>query len=314
MSEAGLLFKRYVWLIDTVKSRKWTKEDIMNKWEHHCYYLNDERLPMADKTFHNHINAIKNIFGLHIKCRKYGDKTYYIENLSQNDEYSDIKEWLIGTISVSNLVSDCSSLKGRIQYERIPSGQVWLTGIIKAMKENNPIEMTYQGFWGSGEHTFTVHPYFVKVFKQRWYMIAYSVYNKQVRCYALDRILWLNIISDEAFIMPANFHPDEYFEDCYGIINDDQQPQTVRIKVTGNQARYVESLPLHTSQIAEEGGDADCTIFRYRIKPTFDFIQEIFSHADSFEILEPVSLRNQVAGMVYNMTKYYPNPKEQSNE
>lgn len=305
MSEAGILFKRYVWLIDTVKSGRWTKEDIMGKWER-CYHLNDECQPMADKTFHNHINAIKNIFGLQIKCRKYGDKTYYIENLSENDEYSDIKEWLIETLSVSNIVNECSSLRGRIQFERIPSGQLWLTTIIKAMQENHPLDMTYKGFWGRGEHTFRVEPYFVKVFKQRWYLIAHSVGDNQVRCYALDRIYGLDVVVDKSFAMPSTFHPDEFFEDCYGVIHgDNEKTQTVRIKVTGRQAKYVESLPLHTSQIAEEGGNDDCKIFRYRIKPTFDFIQEIFSHADSFEVLEPPTLRNQIAGMVHKMAECY---------
>ena len=96
-----------------------------------------------------------------------------------------------------------------------------------------------------------------------------------------------------------------------GIIHgDNEETQTVRIKVTGRQAKYVESLPLHVSQIAEEGGNDECMIFRYRIKPTFDFIQEIFSHADSFEVLEPMSLRNQIAAMVYNMTKYYSNQED----
>lgn len=315
MSEAGILFKRYVWLIDTVKSGRWTKEDIMNKWER-CYHLNDECLPMADKTFHNHINAIKSIFGLQIKCKKYGDKTYYIENLSENDEYSDIKEWLIDTISVSNIVNECSNLRGRIQFEHIPSGQRWLTTIIKAMQDNHPIDMTYQSFWSAGESLpFRVEPYFVKVFKQRWYMIAHSVYNDTIRCYALDRIRNLEVVDNETFNMPSEFHPDEYFKDCYGVINDDEEPtQTVRIKVTGTQAKYLESLPLHASQIAEEGGNDECMIFRYRIKPTFDFIQEIFSHADSFEVLEPLSLRNQIAAMVYNMTKYYSNQEDQTDE
>ena len=115
--------------------------------------------------------------------------------------------------------------------------------------------------------------------------------------------------------MPPKFHPDEYFEDCYGIIHgDNEETQTVRIKVTGRQAKYVESLPLHVSQIAEEGGNDECMIFRYHIKPTFDFIQEIFSHADSFEVLEPLSLRKQIADMAYNMTKYYSNQEEQTNE
>ena len=68
MSEAGTLFKRYVWLIDTVQTGHWTKEDLMRKWQNSS--LNDEHEEMADKTFHNHINAINNIFGLHIKCNK----------------------------------------------------------------------------------------------------------------------------------------------------------------------------------------------------------------------------------------------------
>ena len=71
MSEAGALFKRYVWLIDTVQTGHWTKKDLMRKWLHSS--LNDDHEEMADKTFHNHINAINNIFGLHIKCNKYGE-------------------------------------------------------------------------------------------------------------------------------------------------------------------------------------------------------------------------------------------------
>ncbi len=146
-------------------------------------------------------------------------------------------------------------------------------------------------------------------------MIAHSVYDNSIRCYALDRIQGIDVIANDTFVMPPKFHPDEYFEDCYGIIHgDNEETQTVRIKVTGRQAKYVESLPLHVSQIAEEGGNDECMIFRYRIKPTFDFIQEIFSHADSFEVLEPLSLRNQIAAMVYNMTKYYSNQEDQTNE
>lgn len=310
MAKAGILFKRYVWLIDTVQSGRWTKEDIMNKWER-CYHLNESCEPMADKTFHNHINAIKSIFGLQIKCHKYGDKTYYIENQSDNDEYSDIKEWLIDTISVSNLVNECSNLHGRIQFEPIPSGQLWLTTIIKAMQDNHPIEMTYKSFWGRGEHTFKVEPYFLKIFKQRWYMIAYSVYDNQIRCYALDRIFGLTVLFGEIFTMPPSFHPEEYFEDCYGTIHDDgTKVENVRIKVTGKQALYVESLPLHSSQISEEVGTEDYKIFSYRIKPTFDFIQEIFSHADDFEVLEPQWLCDEIGRRAYNMCKFYKNTEE----
>lgn len=304
MSEAGTLFKRYVWLIDTVQTGHWTKEDLKRKWMNSS--LNDDHEEIADKTFHNHINAINNIFGLHIKCRKYGDKTYYIENENDIDEHSDIKKWLIDTISISNVVNECSNLRGRIQYENIPSGQQWLTSIIKSMRDDHPIELTYEGFWGRGRHTFTVEPYFVKVFKQRWYLIAHSVNDDMVRVYALDRIQDMDVQSDRYFKMPADFHSDEYFADCYGVIHGDEyNVETVRIKVTGNQAKYVKSVPLHSSQIEEEGGTDDCMVFRYRLKPTFDFIQEIFSHADNFEVLEPKWLCDEISRRVYNMYRYY---------
>lgn len=304
MSEAGILFKRYVWLIDTVQTGKWTKEDLKCKWLHST--LNEDHDEMADKTFHNHINAINNIFGLHIKCEKYGDKTYYIENENDLDEHSDIKKWLIDTIAVSNVVNECSNLRGRIQYENIPSGQQWLTSIIKAMKDDRPIKLTYEGFWGRGRHTFPVEPYFVKVFKQRWYLIAHSIGDDQIRVYALDRIKNMMVLTDQSFKMPEKFHPDEYFADCYGIIHgDNNEVETVRIKVTGNQAKYVETVPLHSSQQVEEGGTNECKIFRYRIKPTFDFMQEIFAHADNFEVLEPQWLCNDIAERVYNMNNYY---------
>ena len=54
--------------------------------------------------------------------------------------------------------------------------------------------------------------------------------------------------------------------------------------------------------------------FFTRTKPTFDFIQKIFSHADSFEVLEPLSLRKQIADMAYNMTKYYSDQTDSINE
>lgn len=54
--------------------------------------------------------------------------------------------------------------------------------------------------------------------------------------------------------------------------------------------------------------------FFTRTKPTFDFIQKIFSHADSFEVLEPLFLRKQIADMAYNMTKYYSDQTDSINE
>ena len=52
--------------------------------------------------------------------------------------------------------------------------------------------------------------------------------------------------------------------------------QIVRVKVTANQAKYFESLPLHSSQEIEDSNER-FTIFKYYIDPTFDFKQELLA-------------------------------------
>lgn len=38
--------------------------------------------------------------------------------------------------------------------------------------DRQSLEMTYRNFWKEKEVTFEVEPYCIKVFRQRWYMVA----------------------------------------------------------------------------------------------------------------------------------------------
>lgn len=56
------------------------------------------------------------------------------------------------------------------------------------MRDNQEIEITYQSYWKNKSYTFYIEPYCVKVFKQRWYVVARIPYYDAVMIYALDRI------------------------------------------------------------------------------------------------------------------------------
>lgn len=75
-------------------------------------------------------------------------------------------------MSVSNLLMDNQNLKDRIILEDIPSGKEYLATILDSMKTNNQLRITYQSYWRDESSTFNVHPYCVKLFKQRWYLVA----------------------------------------------------------------------------------------------------------------------------------------------
>ena len=80
--------------------------------------------------------------------------------------------------------------------------------------------------------------------------------------------------------------------------------EDVRLKVSALQANYLRSLPLHESQ-AETERNEDYSIFAMQIRPTWDFQQEILRNADEMEILEPLWLRKEIAGVVKRMWDRY---------
>ena len=141
----------------------------------------------------------------------------------------------------------------------------------------------------------------MKVFKQRWYVIGKS---DKVRIYALDRIKSMNVTT-QSFKMPVSLDAENYFQDCYGIIlGEDIKAETIKLRFDSSQANYIRALPLHPSQ-QEIETTVEFAVFEYRIKPTFDFIQEIFLHGDKVEVVSPESLRNKIIKTVQKMGKMY---------
>ena len=161
------------------------------------------------------------------------------------------------------------------------------------MRDGHTLEMTYKSFWRQDSYTAEMEPYFVKIFRQRWYMVARNTAKDALRIYALDRVQEMRE-TDNSFTYPKDFDPEEYFCDCFGIIHDDNcPPEIVELKVFGTQREYFRTLPPHHSQKEIETGD-DYSVFRYYLSPTYDFVQEILSHGCEVEVLSPEHLRNEI--------------------
>lgn len=292
---AGELFNRYVWLVDTIyRAGRLTYEEINERWTRSALNSAGEELPL--KTFHNHKNAIQQMFDINIECDRRGGYVYYIEN-AEDMKQGGVRSWLLNTFAVNNLINENHHLKRRILFEEIPSGQQFLTPIIEAMRDSLRIEMTYRSFWRGESSTFEVEPFCIKVFRQRWYLVAQNVGRGVVRVYGLDRIEALQITENQ-FKLPPEFDAQCFFEDSFGIIVDMEVPiERVRIRIAEMQRQYVRSLPLHASQQEIEIGEEE-SIFEYRLRPTIDFQQELLTNAvnaeGEVEVLEPLWLRKRM--------------------
>ena len=65
-SNTAVLFNRYVWLVDTIyRAGSISFEEINEQWERSSLNYTGEELPL--KTFHNHKNAIQQMFDINLE-------------------------------------------------------------------------------------------------------------------------------------------------------------------------------------------------------------------------------------------------------
>ena len=302
-------FERYIWLIDLINRHEYIKyEDISRAWAFSPLNTGGsasiQQSELPQRTFFNHIDAIFDTFGIEIKCNR--DKGYYIAN-SDDLEANGIRRWLLESLSMNNLLNETKDMRDRILYERIPSSQKWLPVIVNAMRDGKVIEMTYQSFWRDEPKTYLAKPYCLKLFKQRWYMLAKSEGKKELRVYALDERMISVVRTDKKYSLPEKFNAEKFFADYFGIIvGPDWEPQEVKIRVVNDQVKYFDTLPLHASQkkVPEESND-HYTVFQYRLVPTYDFKQELLSHGPDVTVLSPADFREEVINDVRGMAANY---------
>ena len=284
MSTAGLI-NRYVWFVTTIYNRgPITLEEIQHRYESH--FGRGEEL--SERQFHRYTDAVEELFDIEIKYSR-SQRGYVVADREGIDNMG-MRKWLIQTFSVNNILHESQDLKNRILLENVPSGQQHLTTIVDAMRESVALSMTYHSFHREEPSTFEVEPYCVKLFEQRWYMLAKSERYDDLRIYALDRIKALEP-TERKFKLPKKFDAAKFFEDYYGIIisDDDYDVCPVALLADAKQSNYLRTLPLHHSQVEVERND-EYSIFEYRLCPTFDFRQKVLSMGGSIEVLAPQEL------------------------
>lgn len=296
--------QKYTWLIDTIRrAGKISHKDLSDKWERYKD-LSDCR-PLHRATFNRWRDAIYEQFSIIIECQKVGGYLYYIANPEDIDE-DKLKKWMLDSFAVGNVIGENLSLKGRILVDEIPSGREHLTTILEAMKENHIVNITYRPFKKTQGFTFPIEPYCVKLFENRWYVLAHNIRYDDVRLYGLDRIESVEQTQDK-FKLPKGFDADEYFSTAYGIvIGTGEKPEKIKLRANRDHKHYLNSLPMHHSQrmIEDCGEYAD---FELYLAPTYDFVMKLLQVGSMVEVLEPAHLRRTMKGWISDMYNLYKN-------
>lgn len=292
-------FKEYIWLVNTIYHAKAiTFAEINERW---LKTDMSEGVEMARTTFYRHKCAIEDIFGIYIDCDKKNGNKYYIGNEYVLCEDS-VQNWMLSTLSVGNMVEESQSLHNRILLEHVPSGGEKLQQVIKAMKECRMISLTYRRY-GSSDKTYTLAPYCVKLFRQRWYMVA-RFESGMFSIFSFDRIESVELL-DEKFKIDEDFDAARFFCDSYGIVVDEKiVPERIVLRTYGYERYYLRDLPLHHSQREIASTDEYCD-YELMLRPTSDFKAQLLSRGQWVEVLEPQSLAEEIVEWHKNAIERY---------
>lgn len=300
-SETAMKTEFAIWMVSYLLRRgPDTQENIINEWSKHI----NEDVEIHRNTFANYRRKAEELFGAEILYNPV-TKEYYIEDkdlINHNAMY----KWLLQSVSASNVISRRSRLKDRIMLETSSGGEEFIEPITEAMEKGLCLELVYQAF-GDEPKERIVEPYYIKLFKRRWYLIGKRRDKGEFRTYCFDRIKSVRI-SDIKFKFKKEQSAETLFYDYYGIIQYPVEKERVVIKVTCEQGMYIKTLPLHHSQKLIHQDD-DYMTFELYLKPCYDFVKELLSCGSELEVISPESLREEVNKYAMEMCEIY-NVKE----
>ena len=294
-------FNRYIWLLDILlQEKKMTFDEISNRWKG-SNIGNNKPLPL--RTFHQHRAAVEELFGVQIKCDASNGYKYYIANpeVLKNDK---TRKWLLNSFNLSNMIIAGHNMKDRILFEDIPHGTEYLQSIIYAMQHSKELAIDYQPFYGH-RTSYTIQPYAMKTYNQRWYVLGYIKELDAIRNIALDRLLEMTI-TEQTFKLPKGFNAEKYYENTVGIfVNDELSPVKVKLKAYGSQIEYLRSLPLHKSQRETASKYGEFCVFEYKLCLTPELSSQILAMGENVEVLEPIELREEIMSRLNDCLNRY---------
>ena len=276
------LFKEYIWLVNTINKADSgiTFAEINEKWLETDM---SEGVELARSTFNRHKDAIEDIFGIIIDCNRQNGYRYFISNADVLGEDS-IQNWMLNTLTVNNIVGEALTLQDRILLQPAPVEGDYLKMVIEAMKKNVKLAVDYRKYGDDEPRHLTFEPYCIKLFMQRWYILGHFHRNAiadrpevdYFGVFSFDRILNMSL-TDDKFQMDPSFNAQAYFEECFGVlVNDDTVAQRIVIRVFGDE-RY--------------------TDFELFMRPTIDLSTHFVSRSFLIKVLEPQWLADEIHHM-----------------
>jgi len=182
-------------------------------------------------------------------------------------------------------------------------GMKHFTPLFNAIVEHQPLKLTYKSFKQEEKIVYTVHPYYLKQYNKRWFLIAWNADDDFLANYAFDRIVRIKNADISYRHNDIDFF--EYFDDMIGVSKDIRMElQKVKLWVSAAQWPYIKTKPLHSTQHTVKVGK-DGTILTFEVYLNYELEQMLLSFGEKVKVLEPEELKDRIKQRLTEATNHY---------
>lgn len=262
---------------------------------HRGYHYTDPNFTIASIPLNdNDIQAIE--FAAHTLQQFKGIQLF--------EEFDYAVDKIFNAINIRSMLDE-EEVDDYVQFEKAPffKGSEYIGKLMEAIKNRQVISFNYQKFKSDEVKEHVLHPYLIKEYRHRWYLIGMNDDNDEIRTYGLDRIQNIEW-GVEAFRFHPDFNSKAYFKHAYGITAFDGKPENVVLSFSPAQGNYIKTQPLHETQTILADNEKECKI-SVEVGITYELVQDILSYGRQVTVVEPSSLRKTVKKILTDAVGLY---------
>ena len=313
--------------------RKWTLNDLISACSDALYEYEGKDVNVSKRTVQLDIQLMRSdklgynapIVAYDRKYYKYEDENYSITDIPITENDMNVLSETVAMLKQFKDFSLFSELGGIIQRleDKVYTEKTQQSPIIHLDKNENlkglehldflyqailkkmVLKISYKSFKAREASLMVFHPFILKEFNNRWFLIGKTAAKRPIVNLALDRIITLDYDLTIPYL-DEDFDGDVYYKNTFGVtVLNDEQCQEIILKIDRGNAPYVLTKPFHSSQEMIERLPDGSVIFKLKVHLNFEVERLILGFGDSLEVLEPRQLRRRIKIKLKNALKLY---------
>lgn len=301
---------------------KWTWEELANKCAEYAdevAYRKSRNIP-SKRTIQNDIKVMRSgDLGYYAPIKTengnyyYDDPHYSIKNATLNKaDFTAIitAAKILGQYKGFDFFNDLNNIYRKfesklylklqedhhqaISFEKDEEAQgiQFLQPLLQCIESKTVVNICYKKFTDDTPNHHLIHPYLLKEFDGRWYLLGWQEQSQFIITLALDRMKGISEADDYTY-QEKNFNAEEYFANTLGIMFTGQPAQFITIEVEADYAPYLLTKPLHKSQRLLRSND-HAYVFNYQLVINQELENWLLEHCNHLKVLEPHVLKQSL--------------------